>query len=131
LILVDSSVWIDFLRDARTPEAKTLWDLLSDDSTICTTGLIIAEVLAGQPDAKRRHKIMRELRDMPYLPIVDPDDHIAAAELYNNCRAAGMTVRGIADCVIAAACIRSGSVIFTKDRDFAAIAKVAPSLKQY
>lgn len=129
MILIDTSVWIDYLRGVRNVHTARLWALLSDDSAICTTGIIIAEILAGEPKGKLKRRIQQDLGDLFCLSANDPMDYIAASEIYYNCRAMGLTVRSLTDCLIAAVAIRHDATLFYKDRHFDAIKQAAPHLK--
>lgn len=129
MILIDSSVWIDYLRDVDSPAVTKLWNLLSDDSKVATTGVIVGEVLSGQKSERLYKGMLRDMEGLISLPADDPTDYIAAAEIYRNCRAKGLTVRGLTDCLIAAIAIRTGATLLHSDRDFETIEKANPRLK--
>ena len=123
MILVDTSVWIDFLKHYPSPEAQALRNFLERDELLAITGLIYAEILQGIRDRKM---VERVKRDLSVLTILDPSGlpaYEAAAGLYHACRVRGVTLRSMVDCVIAAVAIENRIPILHKDLDFSQIAK--------
>jgi predicted nucleic acid-binding protein len=123
-LLVDTSVWsLAFRRDAtaQEPEVQALVQALSGAQVVVTTGLVLQELLQGFAGAKAAAAIVERFSA---LALVQPDreDHIAAAELRNRCRRAGVQI-GTVDALIAQLCIRSGLTLLTTDQDFNHAAK--------
>lgn len=123
-LLVDTSVWSLALRRdtaATEPEVATLKDALAGSDVVVTTGLVLQELLQGFVGPKAKAQI---IESFAALALVQPDreDHVAAAELRNACRSAGVQL-GTVDAVIAQLCVRHGLMLLTTDRDFAHAAK--------
>jgi predicted nucleic acid-binding protein len=128
--LVDTSVWIDFLRGTATAQVETLRALLAGDQPVGAAPMIVQEVLQGAESTQRFERLQRYFAGIPCYSSVDPlATHVAAARLYLACRMAGSTPRSSNDCLIAAIAIEHGLVLLHDDRDFDVIAKVAPELR--
>lgn len=126
MILVDSSVWIDFDRGINSTPAKRLFELIETGADIAGTEPVLMEVLAGARDHHAWTELRRLLTSFEWIPADARVDFEAAAYLYRACRAAGVTPRGLNDCMIASIALRSGARVLTSDRDFAAISQVVP-----
>lgn len=117
MILVDSSVWIDYFRGAATPQAERLDSLLGSEP-IATGDLILAEVLQGfvsDSDFDRARRIMLS------LVVVDIGGQrlaIQAARNFRALRTLGVTARKTIDTMIATRCIESRLGLLYSDRDF-------------
>ena len=116
-VLVDSSVWIAFLRDDGGPELDVLGELVSDGRA-ATTDVVLLEVLAGPTDERHAARLARFLAGAELLRQLSPGDAEEAAALYRACRRAGETPRSLNDCLVAAVAIRSGVPVLHRDRDF-------------
>ena len=128
-MLVDSSVWVSYLRGTGTPEVIQLLAALENGDPIWLVPTIIQEVLQGADSLVRFARWARVLGELPVIP--DPDDGgsaQAAAHLYARCRWAGITPRSSNDCLISVHAIRSRIPILHQDRDFFAIASIEPNL---
>lgn len=115
MILVDTSAWVEFLRDSGSKVCNTVDDLLSGDIAICD--VVSMEVLAGARD-ERHLSQLRGLLARTTLVAMTSADHDEAAALYRICRRRGETVRKLIDCLIAAVAIRVDSPILHADTDF-------------
>jgi len=122
-ILVDTSVWVDFLNGYPTREQATLSALLENDYDLCTFGVVIAEVFQGLRRDKGRDRIAQSFRDLIYLDPAGVGLYFRAAEIYRLLRARGQTVRSTIDCLIAALAEESGAAILARDRDMKAIVR--------
>jgi predicted nucleic acid-binding protein len=121
--LVDTSAWVEFLRGTESPSHLRLRGLIDRDEPIAITDVIAMEVLAGarKPgEASALQRLLGRARPLPTRPFFD---HEAAARIFRACRAEGETLRGIADCMIAAVAIRTDVPVLHADRDFEAIAR--------
>ena len=123
-LLVDTSVWSLALRrdtEAEEPEVQALKDALAGADVVITTGLVLQELLQGFAGAKASQQIVERFSA---LGLIQPDreDHIAAADLRNSCRRAGVQL-GTVDALIAQLCIRHEAVLLSADKDFAHAAK--------
>jgi len=120
VILVDTSAWIEFLRDTGSPICQRVDDLLATE--IATCDIVRMEVLAGARDEQHLQQLRRLLARASTLP-TEPVDYEVAAALYRTCRQRGHTVRKLIDCLIAAVAIRSGVPILHMDADFDILAQ--------
>lgn len=84
------------------------------------------EVLSGARDSHREDDLRRLLGRVRLLPFDAPADFDAAVKVYRTCRAAGVTPRGLVDCMIAAVALRTGASLLAHDCDLARIADVMP-----
>lgn len=117
MILVDSSVWIDYFRGSSTPETEKLDSLLGTEP-VATGDLILTEVLQGfvaDRDFKQAGKLMMSL---VIVDIGGREVAIRAAKNFRALRALGVTVRKTIDTIIATRCIESGFSLLYSDRDF-------------
>jgi predicted nucleic acid-binding protein len=119
LILIDTSAWIEFLRDTGSSVCERVDELLG--SRIATCDAVRMEVLAGARDQEHVQELRRLLARATLLP-TESIDYDSAAALYRSCRSQGKTVRKLIDCLIAAVAIRGGVRVLHRDDDFAAIA---------
>ena len=117
MILVDSSVWIDYFRGAVTPQAEKLDSLLGTEP-ISTGDLILAEVLQGFVSDRDFNQAKRLLTSLVIVDLVGQDIVIQAARNFRALRAHGITVRKTIDTVIATRCIESRLALLYSDRDF-------------
>src|ERR1700693_3767328 len=132
MVLVDTSVWIDFLRAAPTAQVGVLEALLGGDDLVGTAPIILQEVLQGADSAARFEQWRREFTGlMCYLPLDPIDTHVEAARMYAACRRAGSTPRSSNDCLIARIAIEHNLTLLEDDRDFKAIAAVEDRLKLF
>jgi predicted nucleic acid-binding protein len=119
LILIDTSAWIEFLRDTRSSVCERVDKLL--ESRIATCDAVRMEVLAGARDQQHLEQLRRLLARATLLP-TESIDYDAAAAVYRSCRSQGNTVRKLIDCLIAAVAIRASVPLLHMDQDFTAIA---------
>ena len=122
MILVDSSVWIDYFNGTRTPETDRLDGLLGREP-IAVGDLILTEVLQGFDDDRDFAKARKLLTSLTVVVIGGADIAIAAARNFRTLRKRGVTVRKTIDTIIATRCIESGYVLLHSDRDFDAFAQ--------
>jgi predicted nucleic acid-binding protein len=115
--LVDSCVWIDFLKSGNNSELDEL--IRSGQAAVC--GTIIAEVLSGVRNESQAKSLEKRLRAINYLP-ESSEDFVRAAFLYRTLRRKGSTVP-LSDCLIAAVCLNNEVEILTFDRHFKAFNK--------
>ncbi len=122
MILVDTSVWVDFLRGADSPQRHRLHDLIEDEQQLATTGIVLTEVLQGIHRERDLAAVRERLLRLPVYHPRGVETWLHAAELFRTCRRRGATVRRTVDCVIAAICIEHELVLLHKDADFDRIA---------
>lgn len=114
MILVDSSVWIDFLRNRPTQQAEWL-DRNLDREGLVVGDLILAEVLQGFKDDKGFNAARRMLGRLDQVVIGGADLAVEAARNYRRLRARGVTVRGTVDVLIATRCLADGLALLHSD----------------
>ncbi|TAK67892.1 MAG: PIN domain nuclease [Betaproteobacteria bacterium] len=117
MILVDSSVWIDYFRGTSTPEAETLDSLLSTEP-IATGDLVLTEVLQGFVGDRNFNLAKKLLTSLVIVDLAGQDIAIRAAKNFRALRALGISVRKTIDTVIATRCIESRLSLLYSDRDF-------------
>ena len=122
-ILVDTSVWIDFLNDYPSQEQETLAGLLAGDDEICTCGVILTEVFQGLRRERGRKAFEALFRELTFLELAGMDPYFRAAELYRTLRQGGVTARSTIDCLIAITAELGGCRLLARDRDMTAIAR--------
>ena len=129
LTLVDSSVWVDFLRRSDTAARWELRRLLSEQpQTVAICAPVLMELRLTRDDLARR-KIERTLAGLPSITLEPDADFELAADIYRAVRPAGHTVRSMIDCLIAAVAHRSGAELVHRDVDMERIAAVLPGLR--
>jgi predicted nucleic acid-binding protein len=117
LILVDSSVWIDYFRGAITPQTEKL-DQLLGSQPLAIGDLILTEVLQGFTDERSFNEAKKMLTALNVVDLGGPKVAIQAARNFRALRKLGVTVRKTIDTVIATRCIESGYELLHSDKDF-------------
>lgn len=117
MILVDSSIWIDYFRGTSTPEAEALDSLLGTEP-IATGDLILTEVLQGFVTDRDFNQAKRLLTSLVIVDLAGQAIAVQAAKNSRLLRAHGITVRKTIDTVIATRCIESRLSLLYSDRDF-------------
>ena len=120
MILIDTSAWVEFLRDTGSVVCTVVEELLAGDVGVCEP--VRMEVLAGARDESRLMDLRRLLARAAVIPTQATDYEVAAA-LYRRCRREGETVRKMMDCLIGAIAIRAGVPILHSDADFDVLAR--------
>jgi predicted nucleic acid-binding protein len=120
-VLVDTSVWADYLNGHPSAQADALDELLGGDHEVCTCGVVVAEVFQGLRQEAKRERIAGLFRLLTFFEPEGFDPYFRAADLYRELRASGYTVRSTIDCVIAVLAAQHGASVLAKDRDLAAI----------
>lgn len=124
MILADTSAWIEYDRATGSLVDERMAALVGDPSLLATTEPVVMEVLAGARDDARETDLRRLLDRFRLLRFDAAVDFDGAVRIYRSCREAGVTPRGLLDCLIAAVAIRHGAALLTADRDLARIATV-------
>ena len=117
MILVDSSVWIDFFRNNATAQAEWL-DANLGVQRFLVGDLVLAEVLRGFKEDRGFNHAKQLLGRLDQVTLGGESLAIAAAQNFRKLRAIGITVRGTVDVVIATRCIEDGYLLLHSDRDF-------------
>ncbi len=117
MVLVDTTVWIDFFAAKSTPEVAELERLLNEGEDICTCGIILTEVLQGLRGDEDYQRTLSRFDAFLFLPM-NRQSFVRAAELYRSLRRRGITIRKTLDCMIASVAIEHDIALFHNDRDF-------------
>lgn len=117
MILVDSSVWIDYFRAADTPQVALL-DSLFGRSPLAVGDLIAAEVLQGVRGEREFRLVKKTLEAFEHIDLAGYDLAVKASQNYRSLRAMGVTIRKTIDTLIATRCIEDGLTLLHADRDF-------------
>jgi predicted nucleic acid-binding protein len=117
MILIDSSVWIDYFRGTSTRESDKLDSLLGTEP-VSIGDLMLTEVLQGFNTEREFNQAKALLTSLEVVPLVGQDIAIKAARNFRTLRAAGITVRKTIDTIIATRCIESRYALLFSDRDF-------------
>jgi predicted nucleic acid-binding protein len=123
MILVDTSVWIDFFRGKDTSYAGILHDLIVNEADLCITGIILTEILQGIKDDKANKETKGYLLEFPLYDISGITTYVEAANIFRRCMRKGKTVRKTIDCLIAAVAIENDLILLHNDSDFDSIAQ--------
>ena len=117
MVIVDTTVWVDYLNDVTTPETEWL-DTQLARQPLALLDLMICEVLQGLSTEEEAARVLRDLRRFQLFETGGLELATAAARNYRLLRAKGRTVRKTIDCMIATYCIREGHSLLHRDRDF-------------
>lgn len=125
MLLVDTSVWVDFLDGTPTGQTRHLVKALEEETPVFYTGILLQEVLQGFQSVKQRQTILSSFQK---LFLLEPtlEDHIQAARIFTTCRGSGLTVRKSVDCFVAALAMRFGLDLLDNDKDYGFIAQCFP-----
>jgi hypothetical protein len=126
VIVVDTSVWIDYFNGFGSIEADFLTLCIGEVRPVVLPGLVLTETLQGVRDVQQAEQARRVLSAFVLAPELARSDYEQAAGIYRTCRAAGTTPRSAIDCLIAQLCLRHGYELMTRDRDFDAIGRHFP-----
>jgi predicted nucleic acid-binding protein len=117
VILVDSSVWIDYFTGRDTPQTTALDDTLGK-RTIATGDLIMVEILQGFRSDRDYRTASRLLNELVQFDLLGRDMAIKSAEHFRTLRKKGITIRKTADVIVATFCIEHGLPLLFSDKDF-------------
>jgi hypothetical protein len=117
VILVDSSVWIDYFKGRITPQTERL-DAILGRELVAIGDLNLAEVLQGFDQDRDFNKARSLLANLTIVDLCGQEIAIQAARNFRTLRKLGVTVRKTIDTVIATRCIESGYRLLHNDRDF-------------
>jgi len=131
VVLVDSSVWIDLLRDRSTRAVVALRKLL-DAGAAALSPVVYQEILQGAASAPHFERLRAYFSTLPFLVPAHPvRSYERAAHLYARCRWLGLTPRSHTDCLIAQTAVDQETALLAHDRDFDMIARAEPRLTLY
>jgi len=130
LIVVDTSVWIDFFDHPATLQAQKLKHLIEQDSGLAIVDISLTEILRGIKDEKIFLSVQEALNHFPVLAPQGQETFVLAAQICRECARRGKTISKTIDAYIAAVVIERKAQLFHKDKDFDVIAHHLP-LKIY
>jgi predicted nucleic acid-binding protein len=117
MVIVDTTVWIDYLKGVQTPQTDWL-DTEVEKQRLGLTDLILCEILQGVKTDEQATETQRELTKFEVMPMSGIELAVAAAQNYRKLRAQGRTVRKTVDCLIATFCLTNGHALLHNDREF-------------
>ena len=122
MVLVDTSVWIDFFSSKPYPHVNTLENLIFNREDLCLCGIVLTEVLQGireDSEFKRTRDLLTNLILLPMAYSI----FLRSAEIYRTLRKKGITIKKTVDCMIAAVAIENDIPLLHNDKDFMPIEK--------
>lgn len=122
MIVVDTTVWVDFFHDRDRAHVDELATLIETDAGVALTDLI----LQGISTERQVRLVEQHLGAFDILRLGELDDFRRAARLYRTVRRRGITIRKTVDCLIASVCIRDDASILHNDADFDHLARCTP-----
>jgi predicted nucleic acid-binding protein len=125
MTLVDTSAWVEYLRDTNSEVCNRVDALIDQGRTLATTDVVIMELLSGVTAAGTRQKIWALMNRCIMLPTRPLFDYEVAAELYSRCRADAFIPANTNDVLIAAVAIGKKVPLLAADTDFERIAAVS------
>jgi len=124
VILADTSAWVEYDRASGSAVHLRLAELIDTAGPVAVTEPVLMEVLAGARDDRREADLRRLLGRFALLRFDAVTDFDGAVTIYRRCRAAGVTPRGMLDCMIAAVAWRAGATLLSHDADIDRVARV-------
>jgi predicted nucleic acid-binding protein len=120
-MIVDTSVWIDFLSTSESPASRWLADRIATNAEVIVPEVVMMELLIGTTDESKaavRRRLLQRFTIEPLAAVRDAED---AAAIHRRCRRSGDTVRSLLDCQVAAMALRLGVAVAHRDRDYEVI----------
>jgi predicted nucleic acid-binding protein len=124
MILADTSAWIEFDRATGSPVHTRVTELIASEAPLAVTEPVIMQVLAGARNEQRERDLRRLLLRFHLLTFDTASDFDSAARIYRRCRSAGITPRGMIDCMIAAVAWRNSASMLTHDVDLVRVCQL-------
>jgi predicted nucleic acid-binding protein len=124
VILADTSAWVEYDRATGSAADQRIAALIDEDGPLLFTEPVLMEVLAGARSDARENDLRRMMMRFDLAPFDAVTDVDAATRIYRRCRQAGVTPRGMVDCMIAAVAHRRGLALLAWDADLVRVAEV-------
>ena len=124
MIIADTSAWVEYDRATGSATDRRLTELIAGEGPVAVTEPVIMEVLAGARSDTREADLRRLLLRFRLCRFDPAADFDGAARIYRRCRQAGITPRGLIDCMIAAVAWRNQATLLACDRDLDDVARV-------
>lgn len=132
MILVDTSVWIDFFRRTENPAVRAFHQIIQEQIPYGITGLIYQEILQGaqsNADFKQLASLLETQHF--YHPLEPVNTFRQAANIYHECRQKGITIRSTIDCLIAQIALEHDLLLLHRDKDYVRIAEHVSGLRLF
>lgn len=126
MIVVDTSVWVDFFRDSPTWQVDHLASLIEEDADVALTDIVLTEILQGVRSDRQAERLHEQLAAFDVLRLGTIEDFTRASGLYRKARAQGFTIRRTLDCLIASVCVREAAALLHARADFDHLARSTP-----
>lgn len=124
MILADTSAWVEYDRATGSRVDRRLEELIEVAGPLAVTEPVVMELVAGARTEEREAQLRRLLGRFELLRFDAVSDFDGAARIYRRCRRAGITPRGMIDCLIAAVALRHGATLLAADADLTRVAGV-------
>lgn len=124
MILADTSAWVEYDRATGSTADHRLAELIATDGPLMVTEPVLMEVLAGARSDTQEADLRRLMLRFGFAPFDAVTDFDAAARIYRRCRSAGVTPRGMVDCMIVAVAYRRRAALLSWDVDMDRVAQV-------
>lgn len=122
MILVDTTVWVDFFSNRNKKQVEQLSQFIETGEEIYLCGIILTEILQGIRNPKEHKQIATLLQTLTFIEM-SRDTFTLAADIYRSLRTRGITIRKTLDCMIAAVAISHQIPLLHNDRDYDPIVK--------
>lgn len=124
MILADTSAWVEYDRATGSDVDRRMVELIRDEGPLAVTEPVVMEVVAGARTGERELELRRLLLRFELLGFDGTVDFDGAARIYRRCRRAGVTPRGLVDCMIGAVALRHAASLLAADSDLLRVAGV-------
>ena len=131
MYLVDTSVWVDYIRGTGSPVVEFLDSLLLAPMSVGISNHIYMEILQGAKSEAGFNKLQEYFSTQQFYGFADKvHSYEVAAFMYFSCRRKGITVRSSIDCLIAQCALENDLILLHHDKDYTNLEKVVPQLRQ-
>lgn len=131
MYLVDTSVWIDYIKGVDCEHVAFLDTLLKNPLAVGLNDLIVMEILQGTKDQKTFEQFREYFSGQKIYRFSDLiESHVAAAQIFFDCRRKGVTVRSSIDCLIVQCAIEHDLILLHNDKDFKQMGGIVAGLQQ-
>jgi predicted nucleic acid-binding protein len=124
VILADTSAWVEYDRGTGSNVDRRMVELIKDEGPLAVTEPVVMEVAAGARTDQREAQLRRLLLRFELLGFDSTVDLDGATQVYRQCRQAGVTPRGLIDCMIATVALRNRASLLAADADLLHVARV-------
>lgn len=124
MILADTSAWVEYDRGTGSEVDRRMVDLIREDGPLAVTEPVVMEIAAGARTGEREAQLRRLLLRFELLGFDSAVDFDGATQVYRQCRRAGVTPRGLIDCMIATVALRNDASLLAADADLLHVARV-------